>query len=69
LDFCCDRQSSDLANQTLKDLYLFDFLSVCNGAHEREVEKSLVYHMEKFIIELGAGFAFVGRPYHLESHL
>ena len=57
---------SDLANYTLKDPYLFDFLSIGDEAHEREVEKALVYHMEKFILELGAGFAFVGRQYHLE---
>lgn len=57
---------SDLANYTLKDPYLFDFLSIGKEAHEREVEKGLVQHMEKFILELGAGFAFVGRQYHLE---
>ncbi len=57
---------SDLAHYTLKDPYVFDFLSVGDGAHEREVEKSLVYHIEKFILALGAGFAFVGRQYHLE---
>jgi len=57
---------SDLAHSTLKDPYLFDFLSVGEEAHEREVEKALVQHMEKFILELGAGFAFVGRQYHLE---
>lgn len=45
---------------------MFDFLSIGDEAHEREVEKALVYHMEKFILELGAGFAFVGRQYHLE---
>ena len=57
---------SDLAHYTLKDPYLFDFLSIGKEAHEREVEKALVHHMEKFILELGAGFAFVGRQYHLE---
>jgi len=57
---------SDLAHYTLKDPYIFDFLSIGEEAHEREVEKALVYHMEKFILELGAGFAFVGRQYHLE---
>ena len=57
---------SDLANYTLKDPYIFDFLSIGKEAHEREVEKALVHHMEKFILELGAGFAFVGRQYHLE---
>lgn len=57
---------SDLAHYTLKDPYIFDFLSIGKEAHEREVEKALVYHMEKFILELGAGFAFVGRQYHLD---
>lgn len=57
---------SDLAHQTLKDPYIFDFLSLGKDAQEREVEKALVHHMEKFIMELGAGFAFVGRQYHLE---
>lgn len=57
---------SDLAHYTLKDPYLFDFLSIGEEAHEREVEKALVHHMEKFILELGTGFAFVGRQYHLE---
>jgi predicted nuclease of restriction endonuclease-like (RecB) superfamily len=57
---------SDLAHYTLKDPYIFDFLSIGAEAHEREVEKALIHHMEKFILELGAGFAFVGRQYHLE---
>src|SRR5437667_12832923 len=56
---------SSLAQYTLKDPYIFDFLSIGNEANEREVEKSLVRHMEKFLIELGAGLAFVGRQYHL----
>jgi predicted nuclease of restriction endonuclease-like (RecB) superfamily len=57
---------SDLAHYTLKDPYIFDFLSIGTEANEREVEKALIHHMEKFILELGAGFAFVGRQYHLE---
>ncbi len=57
---------SDLAQYTLKDPYIFDFLSLGNEAQEREVEKALIHHMEKFLLELGAGFAFVGRQYHLE---
>lgn len=59
-------QQSDLAQYTLKDPYIFDFLSIGKEAHEREIEKALIHHMEKFILELGAGFAFVGRQYHLE---
>jgi len=57
---------SDLANQTLKDPYIFDFLSIGKEAKEREVEKALITHIEKFLLELGEGFAFVGRQYHLE---
>jgi predicted nuclease of restriction endonuclease-like (RecB) superfamily len=57
---------SDLAQYTLKDPYIFDFLSIGDEAQEREVEKALIQHMERFLIELGAGFAFVGRQYHLE---
>jgi len=57
---------SDLAHYTLKDPYNFDFLSIGSEAHEREIEKSLVYHIEKFLLELGKGFSFVGRQYPLE---
>ena len=57
---------SNRAQETLKDPYFFDFLSAGKGAHEREIEKELVKHIEKFLIELGAGFAFVGRQYHLK---
>jgi predicted nuclease of restriction endonuclease-like (RecB) superfamily len=57
---------SDLANQTLKDPYIFDFLSIGEEAHEREIEKSLIQHVEKFLLELGEGFAFVGRQHHIE---
>ena len=56
---------SDLAIRTLRDPYCFDFLSIGSEAHEREIEKSLVYHIEKFLLELGEGFAFLGRQYHL----
>lgn len=45
---------------------MFDFLGLGEEAHEREVEKELIKHMEKFLLELGAGFSFVGRQYHLE---
>lgn len=57
---------SDLAHYTLKDPYIFDFLSLGQEAHEREVEKGLIAHVEKFLLELGEGFAFVGRQYHIE---
>ena len=57
---------SDLARQTLKDPYIFDFLTLGAGARERELEKGLLAHIEKFLIELGVGFSFVGRQVHLE---
>lgn len=58
--------TSDLAHQALKDPYIFDFLSGEERALEREVERSLVAHIERFLLELGAGFAFVGRQVPLE---
>lgn len=57
---------SDIATSILKDPYIFDFLSLGAEAHEREIEKELIRHVQKFLLELGAGFAFVGRQYHLE---
>ncbi len=57
---------SDLAHQILKDPYNFDFLTLSNDAHEREVETGLVEHIQKFLLELGVGFAFVGRQYPLD---
>jgi len=57
---------SMLAQETLKDPYLFDFLGLGNEAHEREIETGLVKHITQFLLELGAGFAFVGRQYRLE---
>lgn len=57
---------SDLAHESLKDPYLFDFLDVGKEADEREIESALVNHITKFLLELGAGFAFVGRQVHLE---
>lgn len=57
---------SDLAEQTLKDPYLFDFLTVAANAHERQIEHALVSHITRFLLELGTGFSFVGRQVHLE---
>lgn len=57
---------SDLAQQVLKDPYNFDFLTLDEQAHERDIEKSLVKHIEKFLLELGVGFAFVGKQYHMD---
>ncbi len=56
---------SDLAQQALRDPYIFDLLTLEATFHERELETGLVAHLEKFLLELGQGFAFVGRQYHL----
>lgn len=52
---------SDLAQQSLKDPYLFDFLTLHDDAIERDLELGLLDHIQRFLVELGAGFAFVGR--------
>jgi predicted nuclease of restriction endonuclease-like (RecB) superfamily len=57
---------SDMAAQVFKDPYLFDFLGTADPRREREVEQALVDHIQHFLLELGAGFAFVGRQVHLE---
>lgn len=57
---------SDLARDTLKDPYIFDFLGLTEDAQERDIEQALTQHITRFLLELGAGFAFVGRQYPLE---
>jgi predicted nuclease of restriction endonuclease-like (RecB) superfamily len=57
---------SDLASQLLKDPYIFDFLTLEKPFRERELETGLLRHLQDFLVELGAGFAFVGRQVHLE---
>lgn len=57
---------SDLAQGITKDPYLFDFLALREDANERAVELGLIAQAEKFLLELGAGFALVGRQIHLE---
>lgn len=55
------KAQSDLARESLKDPYRFDFLNLGEEAQERAVESALVRHVTEFLLELGAGFAFVGR--------
>lgn len=55
-----------LATQILKDPYHFDFLGLGDEAHERDIENALIRHITRFLLELGAGFAFVGRQFRLE---
>jgi predicted nuclease of restriction endonuclease-like (RecB) superfamily len=57
---------SDLAQETLKDPYKFDFMTMAQPYHERDIENQLIKHITKFLLELGKGFAFVGQQYHLE---
>jgi predicted nuclease of restriction endonuclease-like (RecB) superfamily len=57
---------SDMANQIFKDPYLFDFLGTAEVRKEAELENKLMEHLEKFLLELGQGFAFVGRQVHME---
>jgi predicted nuclease of restriction endonuclease-like (RecB) superfamily len=57
---------SDMAAQIFKDPYLFDFIGTADPRREAEVEQALLDHVQRFLLELGAGFAFVGRRVHLE---
>ena len=59
------KAQSDLARASLKDPYCFDFLGLGNEAQEREIEKALVNHVTDFLLELGAGFAFVGKQINI----
>ncbi|MCW8450619.1 PDDEXK nuclease domain-containing protein [Legionella quinlivanii] len=57
---------SDLAHQTLKDPYVFDFLRLTKGYDERDLEQGLIEHITQFLLELGAGFAYIGRQVPLQ---
>lgn len=63
---CLPKPQSDLAHESLKDPYRFDFLGLSREASEREIERALVQHVTEFLLELGEGFAFVGRQVLLE---
>ena len=56
---------ADLARETLKNPYNFDFLTLGKEVQERELETALTIHMQKFLLELGQGFAYIGRQYHI----
>jgi predicted nuclease of restriction endonuclease-like (RecB) superfamily len=58
--------TSELAQQMLKDPYNFDFLTLHDEAVERDLERGLLEHLQRFMLELGAGFSFVGSQYRLE---
>jgi len=57
---------SDLAHEMMKDPYNFDFLTLEEDVHERELEQGLLNHIRAFLMELGKGFSFVGSQYHLQ---
>jgi predicted nuclease of restriction endonuclease-like (RecB) superfamily len=57
---------SDLAGELLKDPYNFEFLALAGDAEERALQRGLLQHIQQFLVELGAGFAFVGQQYRLE---
>lgn len=57
------QSQSDLANQLLKDPYQFDFLQLTEKYNERDLEKALIQQITEFLLELGAGFSFVGKQY------
>jgi predicted nuclease of restriction endonuclease-like (RecB) superfamily len=59
-------EQSELVTNLLKDEYLFDFIAQDEKILERELEEELTQNITKFLLELGKGFAFIGRQYHLE---
>lgn len=63
---CLPAPLSDLARESLKDPYRLDFLGLGAEAQERSLEDAIVQHITRFLLELGAGFAFVGRQVHIE---
>lgn len=58
--------SSDLAQQTFKDPYLFDFVTMTSKSKERDIENQLTQNITRFLLELGKGFAFIGRQYSIQ---
>ena len=56
---------SELAAQTMKDPYIFDFIPFKEDMVERDIENALVKDVTKLLLELGTGFAFLGNQYHL----
>ena len=60
------KPQSDLAIESLKDPYRFDFLGLTEEAQEREIEDALIKQVTEFLLELGAGFAYIGKQIHIE---
>jgi len=57
---------SDMAEQALKDPYHLQFVTLESAYREKELEQGLMNHLQKFLVELGDGFAFMGRQYRIE---
>ena len=60
------KEGGDLANETIRDPYDFNFLAIDKKYNEKELKDALVENIEKFLVELGTGFAYMGREYRLE---
>lgn len=65
-DVTLPNPQSELAKNTLKDHYIFDFLSLGDEALERDVENALLKQITSFLLEMGKGFAYLGQQYHME---
>ena len=57
---------SDLANYLMKDPYIFDMMGQTEAMNERDIERQLVQHITKYLLEMGSGFAFVAQQKHFE---
>ena len=60
------KPQSDLANYLMKDPYIFDIMGQTDKMAERDVERQLVSHITKYLLEMGSGFAFVAQQKHFE---
>ena len=65
-DTCLQSPQSELAHQTLKDPYIFDFVQLREDAKEHDIEDQLIRNVTKLLLELGTGFAFIANQYHME---
>lgn len=65
-DLTLPKPHSDLAKESIKNPYIFDFLAMGEKMQERELENALIQHIKKFMLELGRGFAYVGNQYNLK---
>ena len=60
------KPQSDLANYLMKDPYIFDLMGQTEAMNERDIERQLVQHVTKYLLEMGSGFAFVAQQKHFE---